>query len=205
MRLVEGLPQGAVPQAAALYWQAFRGKLSRLMGPDARAIAFFEATLNPASVIAAMDGDQLLGIAAFKQNGQGFSRAGFADLWRAYGLGSLWRLGPLAMLERNAAPGVLQMDGICVAEQARGRGVGTALFQALFAKARRDGYRAITLDVIDSNPRARALYERLGFQATGTDSTGPLRGLLGFDSATKMQLQLTGPDAPPRAAKPDRP
>lgn len=48
----------------------------------------------------------------------------------------------------------------------RGRGVGAALMQALIARARADGLRAISLSVEDGN-RARAPYERLGFAKVG--------------------------------------
>ena len=187
--LYQELPRGHEADAAALYWEAFGGKLGKLLGPDDRGRQFFTKTVNPAAVIAATDGaGQLLGIAAHKAGTQGFSTATTADLFRHYGLGSLWRLIPLAVLERDAPKGTLQMDGICVAETARGLGVGSALFDALFGYARQNGFTHITLDVIDTNPRAKALYERLGFIATDEVTTGSLRPLLGFNSATKMVL-----------------
>ncbi len=185
------LPAGFEDQAAALYWEAFSGKLGKLLGPDERGQRFFAATVNPKAVIAATGPDgQLLGIAAHQASGKGFCDAGVSALFRHYGLGAIWRLLPLAMLERNAPKDTLQMDGICVAKSARGMGVGSALFDALFTLARVKGLTKVTLDVIDTNPRARALYERLGFVATGVETTGPLRPLLGFDSATKMVLTL---------------
>jgi ribosomal protein S18 acetylase RimI-like enzyme len=42
-----------------------------------------------------------------------------------------------------------------------------ALVEAVCAQARRDGAVAVRLWVVDGNPRARRLYERLGFAATG--------------------------------------
>ncbi|MEL7091606.1 MAG: GNAT family N-acetyltransferase [Pseudomonadota bacterium] len=190
MDIHRGLPKGFEAAAAALYWQAFEGKLSRLMGPADRAQAFFTETINPAAVIAAIEGDALLGVAAFKHVPDGFSTGGMGALWRHYGPSSLWRAFPLALLERKAPAGVLQMDGICVAAAARGRGVGTALLNGLFDYARDTGFQAVTLDVIDRNPRARALYERIGFAAQGQHSAWPLRGLLGFDYATRMVKTL---------------
>lgn len=178
-------------EAAALYWEAFGGKLGKLLGPDNRGRAFFERSVNHASVIAATDANgRLLGIVAHQADDTGFSNATTATLFRHYGLGALWRLIPLAMLERSAPKDTLQMDGICVSTQARGQGVGQALFARLFDLARDRGFDRVTLDVINTNPRARALYDRLGFQATGTETTGPLKPLLGFGSATKMVLTL---------------
>ena len=40
--------------------------------------------------------------------------------------------------------------------------------------------------MIETNPRARALYEREGFIATRTDRLGLLRYAFGFDAATTM-------------------
>ncbi|HGG05098.1 MAG TPA: GNAT family N-acetyltransferase [Aliiroseovarius sp.] len=187
VRIVTGLPAGLERDAAALYWEAFGAKLGRLLGPEARATDFFAATINPSRVVAALSADgTLLGIAAFKHGGQGFSHAGFRELYQHYGLSAFWRAIPLEMLERTPPEDTLQMDGICVAAHARGRGVGSMLFQALFTLVKEHGLSRITLDVIDTNPRAKALYERLGFQAVSEESTGPLRPLLGFKSATKM-------------------
>ena len=182
-----GLPDGLEKEAAALYWQAFGEKLGSLLGPAERGIAFFADTINPPSIFAALAPDgTLLGVCAVKLNGKGFSDSGLGPLFRHYGIGTLWRIIPLALLERTPPTGTLQMDGICVSEQARGMGVGTALLDAVFAQARSLNLCKVTLDVIDTNPRARALYERKGFKATSTESTSFLKPLLGFSYATRM-------------------
>jgi aminoglycoside 6'-N-acetyltransferase len=59
------------------------------------------------------------------------------------------------------------VDEIFVAPDVRGRGISTALLQALIAR-RVPGFEAIVavdLEVSPGNARARALYSRLGFQA----------------------------------------
>jgi ribosomal protein S18 acetylase RimI-like enzyme len=190
MEILHGLPKGMEEDAARLYWQAFGDKLGRLMGPEARAAGFFADTVHHPSIIAAIEGETLLGIAAYKRGQYGFSGAGITDFFRHYGISAIWRLVPLMLLDRAPAKGVLQMDGICVADTARGKGVGTALFAALFDHAKDQGYRAITLDVIDRNTRARALYEKLGFFEIETESTGPLRPLLGFARSAKMIREI---------------
>ncbi|MEV5688969.1 hypothetical protein AB0L68_38320 [Streptomyces sp. NPDC052164] len=40
--------------------------------------------------------------------------------------------------------------------------------------------------MIDTSPRARALYERRGFTAVRTEHTPYLRGLLGFGAVTPV-------------------
>ncbi len=181
-------------QVAALYWQAFGAKLGKVMGPQARATGFFETVLNPdfALVARGVDG-KLLGLAGFKTDAGGLVGGDFAQMARAYGrFGAAWRGLVLALLERKVQPGVFQMDGIFVDRAARGMGVGTALLQAVADEAARRGLREVQLDVIDTNPRARALYERVGFRAVKVERTGPFALVFGFDSATRMVRDVSG-------------
>jgi GNAT superfamily N-acetyltransferase len=53
---------------------------------------------------------------------------------------------------------------IAVAEAGEGRGVGKALVAAVEAWAAGRGYRLLSLNVFDGNVRARALYEKDGFE-----------------------------------------
>ena len=53
---------------------------------------------------------------------------------------------------------------IGVVPEARGRGIGGALLDALLALAREHGFRALSLAVDRQNPAARRLYERKGFR-----------------------------------------
>ncbi|HEY9369370.1 GNAT family N-acetyltransferase [Streptomyces sp.] len=62
---------------------------------------------------------------------------------------------------------VRQIQGLAVAESARGRGVGRALLRASFDEARRQGATRITLRVLGHNAPARALYEAEGFALEG--------------------------------------
>lgn len=177
---------------AQLYWGAFGGKLGRVMGPEAKALRFIESVLRADHGISAYDGDQLLGVVGFKTHKGSLVGGGWDDMVRVYGwLGSAWRALLLELLERDTENQRFLMDGIFVAEHARGRGVGTALLAAIEAEARSRGYSELRLDVIDSNPRARALYERLGYEPVHTDQLGPLRWVFGFASSTTMVKTLT--------------
>jgi ribosomal protein S18 acetylase RimI-like enzyme len=50
----------------------------------------------------------------------------------------------------------------------RGRGIGEALIAHLLTLGRQAGAHTAVLDVSVENPRAQALYERMGFRVTGT-------------------------------------
>jgi ribosomal protein S18 acetylase RimI-like enzyme len=107
-------------------------------------------------------------------------------MWAVYGPGALWRAGALWLLSREVDNDRFLLDGLCVDPAARGTGVGTALLVAITEEARARGYRGVRLDVVDTNPRARALYEREGFVALRTVEMGPLRHLFGFARSTTM-------------------
>ncbi|WP_255950936.1 GNAT family N-acetyltransferase [Streptomyces odontomachi] len=75
------------------------------------------------------------------------------------------RLGFATPLASNAH--VRQIQGLLVAEEARGRGVARALLSAVMDAARRQGARRITLRVLGHNAPARKLYESMGFAVEG--------------------------------------
>ncbi|MGW2046866.1 N-acetyltransferase family protein [Streptomyces sp. NPDC001858] len=75
------------------------------------------------------------------------------------------RLGFPTSLACNAH--VRQIQGLAVAEEARGRGVGRALVRAAVEEARRRGARRLTLRVLGHNAPARALYAAEGFTVEG--------------------------------------
>lgn len=192
-----GFPGDQREEAARLYWQAFGGKLSRVMGPDGRALRFLARGLRTDHCFSALDGrGRLIGLAGFKSELGSFSGGTRSDLRRVYGvIGSAWRAGLLRLLSHEVDNERFLIDGIAVTPGAQGRGVGTALIAALCREAERRGYEAIRLEVIEGNPRARALYERLGFVATHTDHLGLLRYAFGFKAATTMVRPLNQPPA----------
>lgn len=62
----------------------------------------------------------------------------------------------------------IHINNVAILPALRGQGIGTQLFERVFAEARRLGARRATLEVRASNEAARRLYERLGFYVAGT-------------------------------------
>ncbi|MBD5161985.1 MAG: GNAT family N-acetyltransferase [Oscillibacter sp.] len=58
--------------------------------------------------------------------------------------------------------------GISLYRESWGMGVGTALMSEILAGARSAGYEQAELDVVSTNAPAVGLYQKLGFEVTGT-------------------------------------
>ncbi|MEO3428182.1 GNAT family N-acetyltransferase [Pelagibius sp. CAU 1746] len=191
-RIEAGLRPEHREQAVAGYWEAFSRKLRYPLGPRDKATAFIRQVMDPDYAVSAVSSDnRFLGAAGFKTPSGAFVGGSFASMVKAYGiLGGLVRAALAGALERSCDENTLLMDGIFVEARARGLGIGTALLAAIERHAAASGLSRVRLDVIDGNPRARALYERQGFKAQSTSSAGILRPVFGFGHATTMLKEL---------------
>lgn len=196
-RIVQGFPPDRRDEVARLFWDAFSEKLGRVLAPRERALAFLRAALRPEFALSAIDpGGRVCGVAGLKSPAGGLVAADFADLARAYGpAGALWRAPLLELTERPASPGQLVLDGLFVAADLRGQGIGTRLIEAALAEAAARGCAEVRLEVTEGNARARALYARLGFVALGDRPMGVLRPILGVRRATVMARPSAAPPA----------
>lgn len=71
----------------------------------------------------------------------------------------------------TVANGRAFLDDITVAEAHRGNGYGRRALELMHLELRRLGARLVQLNVYAHNPRARALYEALGYEVTGLKMT----------------------------------
>jgi ribosomal protein S18 acetylase RimI-like enzyme len=105
---------------------------------SARPISFFEQRLTDCAIYGAYDGAVIVGTVCF------IPETGPKDRHKGH------------------------LTGMYVAPEARGRGVGARLIEALIADAR-EIVEQIMLSVVVGNAPAIALYERLGFVAYGVE------------------------------------
>lgn len=78
-----------------------------------------------------------------------------------------------------------------VAADCRGRGIGAALVRELLATGRSKGCKVAALDVAVTNPRALALYERIGFKVVKECRSSLARGGWKVPDHLRMELPLT--------------
>jgi ribosomal protein S18 acetylase RimI-like enzyme len=185
-----GLHERERQLAAQIYFDAFQRKLSPLIGPPATALPILARSLDLALALAAIRDDTLLGLVGLHHAQGQLLHWRWATLRAAFGWPqATLRYGLALLFTRTPRPGELLLDGIAVAPAARGQGVGSLLLAAAADFGRQHGYRAICLDVIDTNPAARRLYERIGFVPIVTRRY-PFMQPFGFRAVTTMRQTL---------------
>lgn len=118
--------------------------------------------------VAVADGE-IVGVGAFytRDHHAALQRGSAYEIFRFYGflqMPSVFRHANHAgSVISRPRPGSMYIANLGVRPDMRGRGVGAALIEHETAKAKAAGFNKMTLDVADNNPRAEALYERLGF------------------------------------------
>lgn len=185
-----GLPPDSSAKIAAMYFDIFSRKLGSVLGRRA-AVAMIADHINTDRIIVAPDGKEIVGIAALKYNGTGFFAPDHRGFLKHYGpLVGRVRAGLWASVQTNPRSNQLLLDGLGVQAHLRSRGIGTALLEAVNQRARELGKTEVILEVVDTNPRAKALYERFGYQTVLTTRRWMFR-LAGFSSAQLMLRRLT--------------
>jgi len=192
IKITGQIPPQLCGRAAQLYDIAFGQKLSLAVPDNHDRLKLLTNSMQLQFSIGAFDGQELVGLAGFSTpDGALTGGIDYRGLLSELG----WLKGNRAaavfsLYERKARPGELLMDGIVVDLKYRGKGIGTQLFDHLIAFGNTNGYSTIRLDVVDSNPGAKRLYERLGFFEEKTEHFEFLRGILGFGASTSMIFNL---------------
>jgi Acetyltransferases len=189
----QGWPLEQAQNVAELYEQAFGMKFARAIPNQVTRVTMLSQCFVPDFSFAATQNGQVVGLAGFQTQAgaltQGMSAKQLID---SLGLiKGTWACAVLALFERKAAPNELVMDGIAVDSAVRGQGIGSQLLDAIMDYAQAQGFESVRLDVIDSNPRARKLYQAKGFVATKEERFPHLKWLVGFSGATTMVKALS--------------
>lgn len=182
-----GLPEAHRTRAAQLYYEAFRQKLHPIFRDQRRGTDILRESLNPPYAIAALIDDELVGIAGYKDAAGSLIDIQPRTMTQTFGVIGGWaKLLALSVFSRPVEPKTLLMDGIVVDPAMRSLGIGSRLLDAILAVAQQRGDAQVRLDVVDTNPRARQLYERKGFVPVSSHSFPLVERVFGFAGSTTM-------------------
>jgi ribosomal protein S18 acetylase RimI-like enzyme len=193
--IVRGIPDGLLQEAAELLREAFAEKVAHELRPrdDAQAVRVIAACIEPSRALVALDDRGVAGLAAIEYRGAPFLLLRFDILVREFGCpGALWRKA-YSLIDLVAAPRskhTARLEVLAVRSDLRGCGLGGVLIAAAIGRAASEGMREITLEVVDTNGRARALYERHGFTMIRTLHSGPVTAGAGYRAVHFMRRSL---------------
>lgn len=170
------------PALALLYVEAFGAKLRWAFGRYAEVmpalvqeLLVYDQMRLSETLVAEIDG-QVAGMAVLRRDPK--HRPSWRRIWQLVrGHVKGWRVLPTAfimtaMCSNLCTPTRSYLESLAVGSRFRGQGVGTLLLERCFEESRLAGKKEISLHVVDTNPRARALYQRLGFRTVRVERFG---------------------------------
>lgn len=181
MNISNGLSECHPPDAASLFLDSLGDKFYPILKDKQKAHKLLELSINQSNCFSAVSDKKLFGILAYQVNNTNFLSISFRNIISVYGVFSgIIKALALSQLEHQTDRNDIYIEAVAVSEAARGQGVGTKLFEALFDYAAGHKFNSITLQVIDTNPKAEALYKRLGFEIVNKSKIWPFNMLLGW-------------------------
>jgi ribosomal protein S18 acetylase RimI-like enzyme len=187
-----GIPESFREAVVELYDEAFAEKISLAIPDDEKRFLLLSSCMMLDYVIGAFSQGRLIGIAGFHIQSGALTggKLSLRDLISLLGFfDGIKAALILSAYQRKPKPKELLMDGICVHSCARGKGVGSGLLGEIQSYAVQHGFVSIRLDVVDTNPEAKKLYERMGFEVVKTESFPWLEKYLGFGGASTMEYK----------------
>ena len=192
IRLQWGLTDEFQLRAAMLIYDTFVKKFQYTLGPRKKGIHFIAHSFKPEFGLMALRNGDFVGIASAKTTKGELVQFQFGLWIRTYHIKAVQRfLITFPFWYERHGPDELLLSSLCIVESAQGQGIGTLMIQEFIQYGTNQGYRVLKLNVINSNLRARALYEKLGFKITKYSKIPfPWSHLLGFTGVYEMSYSL---------------
>ena len=191
--LQKGLPTELMNSATDLFLNAFGSKFYPILGDEEITKDLIKSSINSASCISAFENGDLLGILAIQEKDKNFVDISFNNIKSRYGLvKGIIKAVLLSLFIYKPNDKEIHIECIAVASSVRGTGIGTMLLNELFSQALNDSIQKVTLEVINTNTKAKSLYEKLGFHTEKTSNLWPLNKIIGwsFDQVFKMSKSI---------------
>lgn len=193
-------PQLQSPQhrleAARLLYEAFTLKVERLeLFPYTaeQAVRLIAKSLNPRCGLYALQAGKVVGVAGLEYDKERFVDISKTTFTEEFGLiggtGRYLWMRLLKLLDKSSSQ-VFRVEPLAVSSSMRGQGIGSALLNAAFERARQLGYLEVIIGVVNTNLGAKALYKRHGFKLFKTTHYGFLTKQAGFTSAHMLRKNL---------------
>jgi ribosomal protein S18 acetylase RimI-like enzyme len=179
-------------QALEIFYYSFEQKIRPLIQPKEKAIRLYSLAINQNRVYYALKNKKAVGIIGLQYDNIDFISYGFNIIRKHFSFfRSLYLYLMLNFMKMKLEEDAIRVDSIAVAHQCRGEGIGTMLIRKAIEIAKNRGYKEMTLEVVNTNPRAKKLYEFMGFKQKKHIKFYFLTRSFGYSSAYLMSMKLT--------------
>ncbi|WFR61166.1 GNAT family N-acetyltransferase [Paenibacillus amylolyticus] len=180
-------------QVAYLFYEAFPLKVKYLwfyVKTKKQAVQLLSQSIQFEQGIYALRNEEVVGFLGYNIGKKAFVPANYSVFRSVYSpLMATWRFILYACYSKFHLynENVLHIDPIAVSEEARGHGIGKLLLSKLEQVAISKHLTTINLEVVDTNPSARKLYDRFGYRVHKELNSGPFTVKAGFKKVIFMQ------------------
>jgi len=146
-------------------------------------------TLLPTGGLLAREATKIIGVAILSTKS---SPALFIDksLKKQLGLISYQYFKFIFHSDKILTDDTIKIELLAIKKGTRGKGYGSTMLKEIIRYSRTVKYKKILLDVVDTNPRAKALYKRVGFKTIKRHYSGVLTKSFGYNSHDSMSLNI---------------
>jgi ribosomal protein S18 acetylase RimI-like enzyme len=187
-----GIPQNQRIKVARMFYDTFADKFHKIFGTQKKFIHFTLECLRDDRTLVAFKDGQVVGVAGLHYDGRSFIDANMEQAVKVFGLATLRVVlfGGLFFFKK-ADQNEVFIESLAVAASERGKGIGTNLIHAVIDYAKSNGFSQIRLEVVETNKKAKKLYERIGFTEDVVQYIpSPFNRIMGFGSVTEMTYTL---------------
>ncbi len=189
-----GVPKNQRETVAKMFHESFGDKYDLMFGDETKTVAFVSACLDDSKTIVALKDDVAVGFSGLQHCGKSFIEDNAHEMVRVFGLASfkVMLIRSMFVFKRMGIDNnELLLEALAVSAKERNKGIGQKLLQFTIDYAKSKKFSHLKLDVINTNPKAKRLYERIGFVESKVQKIPyPFNVIMGFDSMSEMVYQL---------------
>ncbi|MFC2105190.1 GNAT family N-acetyltransferase [Candidatus Bipolaricaulota bacterium] len=174
-----------------LFCATFPEVIVPVFGSVERCTRLLERSMANDRILTAISDERLVGFAGLHYSRREWFDPSLSQLLSSMRWGIFRVMAMGIILFKRPTPDVLHLDTLAVQPNVHGQGIGTQLVDAVVALANAEDKRFVTLEVEDINPRAKRLYERLGFVVDKFEKLPwPWRVVFAFSGSYRMSKDL---------------
>ena len=191
IEITESINKNQRIRAIEILYYAFEQKIRALIKSKEKALAIYNKSLKNDQVFYALLDGNVVGLIGLQYKNRTFLEFKYRDLRKYFNpLQSYFIYKIYKLTSPKIKDDVLRIDSIAVDKSFRSLGIGTQLINKVFEFAKNKGFKKVILEVINTNPKAKGLYERIGFKEKKIVRYYFLTRSAGFSSEYIMSYKL---------------